>query len=391
MEIAIFDPRAGASGDMVLGCLLGVTDSDEIINRLTDFVNEVGEVELRFESQTKNEIMVNNLDVVVDEDTNLEFGEIRDLVNESGLSEDVKESSIGVFEVLRCAEKQVHGEDAGFHEVGQIDALVDVVGSAMAFEEIGAEKIYSTPINVGAGFVETQHGSLPVPAPATEEILKNSDLTWGGGPIGSELLTPTGAALLAYYVDESVRWFPMMRSKAVSRGAGSRELEIPNYLSLTIGEESKKFGSDEVVVIETNVDDVDGEVIGYLKQRLMKNNALDVSVVPVHMKKDRSGFLVKVLAKTRDVERLSETLVEELGTLGVRLIPNIHRLIAERDTVVVEVLGHSIEVKLGSLGDEVFDFSAEYDDCVVVATEEDVPLREVKKKAENLAKEELGE
>ncbi|PTD94531.1 nickel pincer cofactor biosynthesis protein LarC [archaeon SCG-AAA382B04] len=388
MNIAVFNPKSGASGDMVLGCLIGVVGEEKILDRLLGFVNQVANVEVEVEETKRNDITLTDLDVCVEEDASLGFSEIKQLINDSDLERDVKKQSIEVFEVLRDAEENIHGEEAKFHEVGRADALVDIVGSVLVFNELDVEKVYSTTINTGGGFVDTAHGSLPVPTPATEEILKNSNLNWRGGPVDSELLTPTGAALLSYFVDESVIYFPNIVSYEVSRACGDRELDLPNYLSLIIGEEKNRFNSDEICVIETNVDDVDGEIIGYLKERLMKKGALDVSVVSVDMKKNRSGYLVKVLSRDEDMEKLSEILVKELGTLGVRVIPNIHRFIAKRDKVTVKVFGHKIDVKIGYLGEgDIFDVSAEYKDCKTVAMEKNIPLKEVRKKAEQVARE----
>lgn len=392
MAVAVFNPKTGASGDMVLGCLLDFVDEEELLRELMDFVDPIADVDVEFSEKKVNDILLNNLDVSVNEDVELSFEEIKEFILDSDLDEEVKNSSIEVFKSLNDAEKAIHGDDASFHEVGEADALVDIIGSVLAFEEIDLGKVFSTPICVGGGFVETEHGFLPVPAPATEEILKNSDLIWKGGPVDDELLTPTGAALLSYFVDESVRAFPEIVSNEVSRASGDKSLEVANYLTLTLGEKRGLLDSDKVYVLETNVDDVDGESVGYLKEKLLDNDALDVSVIPLHMKKDRSGFLVQVLSKENNTEVLSRILVKELGTLGVRVFPGVHRYIANRKFVEVNYKGFSIRVKVGYLDNgEIIDLSAEYEDCRKVSISEDLSLKKVKRKAESLAEEIIGD
>ncbi len=391
--IAVFDPKTGAAGDMVLGCLLDVLeDHEKILSHLMEFIDELGDVEVVFTEETQEDLSLANLEVKTNKEIELGFEEIKRTIKKSNLNKKVKESSCDVFELIYEAEKSVHGEETHFHEVGRADALVDVVGSSLAFHELSPDKVYCTTIRVGGGFVETSHGSLKVPAPATEEILRNSDLSWRGGPVDFELLTPTGAALLSYFVDESVEFFPEITSRDVGRAKGSREIGLPNYLSVTVGEEKNRFERDVVYSLQTNVDDVDGEVIGYLKNKLMKNGALDVSVLPLHMKKDRSGYLINVLCKKDLVGKLSKLIIKELGTLGVRIFPYIHRLLAKRKNTTVSFLGHEVNVKIGLLGDgEVIDVSAEYEDCEKVAVTEDIPLKEVKERIEKLAREELIE
>jgi hypothetical protein len=306
-----------------------------------------------------------------------------------------------IMEILAEAEGRVHGvsgEEVRFHEIGALDALADIAGSAAAWESLKADRVVVLPISVGSGTVIAAHGRLPVPAPATLEVLSASGLLWRGGPVEGELLTPTGAAILAAFADEAAAEYPLIRAGASGYGAGSKDLAVPNLLRTVIGEPAapKRPGEshphpphDRVVQLETNVDDVTGEVLGGLLEILMEAGALDVTIVPALMKKGRPASLIQVLAKKEEAERLVRIVMKETGSLGVRVFPSLHRFVAEREEreVGFEIEGRpfTVRVKVSLLGGEVLQIKAEHDDCRRIASESGLPLREVARRAEEAA------
>jgi len=266
------------------------------------------------------------------------------------------------------------------------------------------DRVFSLPISSGGGTVSTSHGLLPVPAPATLEILRRFGLIWKGGPVDEEVLTPTGAAILANFVDEIVDRYPEMKAESVGYGAGKKDLEIPNVLRGVVGNLRVEKDADQsacshrhhdrVVQLETNVDDVTGEVLGNLLELLMEAGALDASIVPALMKKGRPGNVVKVIATAEKVETLAALIMKETGSLGLRVFPSLHRYIAQREerSVSVEIEGKSYEVsvKLSHLGGKVLSLKPEYEDCKKIAKDADLPLREVARKVEERAWKEIG-
>jgi uncharacterized protein (TIGR00299 family) protein len=429
MTTLAFDGRMGASGDMILGALLASgADPDALapVEHALDCTYEVG-------ATTKNAIAATNVAVRLDgesrdsdhdhshEDDHHSHGdghddhdhsheghdhphdhdaeghgptrtyeEVVEVVEEMGLPPEVESDAEAIFEILGEAEAAVHGVDLAethFHEVGADDAIADVAGACLLLADLDPDRVATTPVFAGGGTVEMHHGTYPVPAPAVVEIAGRADWTVVGGPIEAELLTPTGAAILAH-VAEGVETLPPMRVAASGYGAGSKDFpDRPNVLRAVVGEETGKLVREDVAVLETNVDDVSPEVLGGLQETLADAGARDVSIVPLTMKKSRPGHLVKVVARPEDAERVARRLAEETGTLGVRQAGATHRWIARRafETVAVEVGDEAFEVDVKVATDEdgtVIDASAEYDDAAAVARATDLPVREVVRRAE---------
>jgi hypothetical protein len=291
-------------------------------------------------------------------------------------------------------------EEARFHEVGALDALADIAGSCAALESLEIERVSSLPVSVGGGFVQSHHGMLPVPGPAALEVLRTFEIPWKAGPLDQELLTPTGAALLAVLVDEFISGCPIVIAKVVGYGAGGRELAVPNAIRGIIGEidsenRRSKGGhdccyGDRVVQLETNVDDVTGEVLGNLIEMLMEAGALDVSLMPAVMKKGRPGNVISVIARHEDHARLAEMIMRETGSLGLRVFPSIHRQVAEREIKEVEVQigkkAYRASVKVSRLEGRILNVKPEFEDCRRIAAETGLPLRTVMKKVEEEAR-----
>ncbi|MGB9902160.1 nickel pincer cofactor biosynthesis protein LarC [Methanothrix sp.] len=375
MRALLFDPYCGASGDMILGALMDLGADRESVRSAVESVGCGLEVkEIRFDH-------IRALRVKVLSDKSFRsLGEARDILRASTLSSQALERALRILEIMASAESRVHGidkEDARFHEMGSMDALADIAGSSAAMESLSLDRILSTAPSVGGGITDTSHGMLPVPAPATLEILRSHRIPWRGGPVPHELLTPTGAAILAASVDVFLEHHPEIVAERVGYGAGSREIGMPNLLRAILGEIPHQMRHDRVVQIETNVDDVTGEILGSLIDRLMKEGALDVTVVPAVMKKGRSGSVISIISREDDARKLSAVLMRETGSLGVRVFPALHRLIAERRTESVEVMGRSVPVKIGSIGEEIISVKPEHDICRRIAEELNIPVKDI--------------
>jgi uncharacterized protein (TIGR00299 family) protein len=302
---------------------------------------------------------------------------ILDIIGESTLSDRVKEQSGRTFRALAEAEAAVHGstvESVHFHEVGAVDAIVDVVGTAVCLERLGVERLGCSPLTVGTGWVTAAHGRLPVPVPATTMLIR-------GVPVrqvdtGCELLTPTGAALLVTLA-EGFGSLPEMLVESVGYGAGTRELaQQPNLLRLMVGETDEGRPRDEVVVLETNLDDASGEVLGHLSGLLMERGALDVFFVPIQMKKQRPGVLLTVLAVPEKAVELERLVFTHTGTFGLRWRRTTRHTLQREYRTVETDLG-PVRLKVGRLGEAVLTVAPEYEDCAQLAREYDVPLVQV--------------
>jgi uncharacterized protein (TIGR00299 family) protein len=319
------------------------------------------------------------------------YVECRDIVEGMDLPSSVESDAKAVFRLLGEAESRVHGkglEETTFHEVGADDAIADIVGAALLFEDLDPDRIVTTPLRAGGGEVSMSHGVYPVPTPAVAYVAEEADWELQGGPLETELLTPTGAAVLAHFA-EGVDSLPPMRVGTSGYGAGTKTFaEHPNVLRATIGDARGRLRHDEIRVLETTLDDATPETLGGLQARLGDVGARDVTILPATMKKSRPGHLVKVIVKPEDVQRVARVLAEETGTLGIRESPTGHRWIADRsfETVALDVEGERFEVTVKVASDdagEVYDVSAEYDDAAAVAEELGVSTREIIRRAES--------
>jgi len=379
MKAFLFDPYSGASGDMVLGSLLDLGADEKDAREAVESVGcrlELSRIERSHISALRA--------VIVSEERYESFEEAVSLIKASSLRGEALEKALRAVQILAEAESRVHGSTrrARFHEVGARDALADIAGSCAALQSLGVERVLSLPVSVGGGFVTASHGLLPVPGPTALEILRASAMPWRGGPVEVELLTPTGAALLASLTDEFLPHPPLSIVKGIGYGAGERELHQPNALRAMVVEiRGERMRADRVVQLETNVDDVTGEVLGNLIDLLMESGALDVSVIPVLMKKGRSGSAIRAIARQEDEESLSRLIMKETGSLGVRVFPLLHRYVAERETLEVEVAiegrTYRAAAKASWLDGEVLGYKPEYEDCRRIADETGLPLREV--------------
>lgn len=317
-----------------------------------------------------------------DHDHDRSYADIRALIETSALPARVKELSLAVFQKLAEAEARVHGttpEQVHFHEVGAADSILDIVGAAAGLEYFGVEKVYSSPLPLGSGTVDTRHGRLPVPAPATLELLTAAGAPVIPSPARCELVTPTGAALLAALAGFTQ---PAMRLVRTGTGAGRRDLEWPNVMRVLLGEADAAAGSH--VEIETNIDDMNPQVYGAVMARLFQAGALDVYLTPITMKKLRPAVRLSVIARREDEERLCALLLAETSTLGVRVTP-LRRHEACREMRTIDTPYGPVRVKLKLLEGRPVQAAPEYDDCARIAEEHRLPVLQVLREVEALA------
>lgn len=303
------------------------------------------------------------------------------LIEAAGLSPRVAERASNIFRRLGEAEARMHNvpiDKVHFHEVGAVDAIVDIVGAVAGFEQLGVEEFACSALNIGGGRVETQHGALPVPAPATAELLRGAP-TYSTG-IQHELVTPTGAAIVTTLAGKFGAQ-PAMTAEAIGYGAGTANLaEQPNVLRLFVGESALKEGSEPqdetITVLEANLDDLSPQVYGYFAERALEAGALDVFSTPAQMKKNRPGQLVTVLCNPAKANRLRELIFRETTTLGVRQ-STVQRCTLQRETLLVETPLGSIRMKVARSNGHILNVAPEYEDCRKIASERGLPLKQV--------------
>jgi uncharacterized protein (TIGR00299 family) protein len=324
------------------------------------------------------------------------LAEIRDIIGKAGISDRAKRTAVAIFEALGAAEARIHAtsiEEVHFHEVGAVDAMVDIVCAAVGAEALGVDKIICSPLNVGGGMVKCAHGTFPVPAPATVELLRDAPVYSSG--LQAELVTPTGAAIVKILAS-GFATFPEMRIEKSGYGAGSREFPgHPNVVRLTIGEAAStlasKTASETITVLEANLDDLNPQVFGYVMDRLLEEGALDAFAMPVQMKKNRPGTLLTVLCKPEDAGKLTQLIFTETTTLGVRRRDEIRQTLARRWENVCTQWGE-VRIKIASMNGTVTNYAPEYEDCRRIAAEQHVPLKSVMQEAarEYLSREHPG-
>jgi uncharacterized protein (TIGR00299 family) protein len=313
------------------------------------------------------------------------LSEIRRIISAASISETAKKTAIAVFEALGRAEAKIHDtsiESVHFHEVGAVDAMVDIICAAVGAEALGVDEIICSRLNVGGGMVKCAHGTFPVPAPATVELLANAPVYSSG--LEAELVTPTCAAIVKTLASRFAA-FPEMKIEKSGYGAGSRDFPgHPNVVRLTIGEAAStlvaKTASETITVLEANLDDLNPQVFGYVIDRLLEEGALDVFGVPVQMKKNRPGTLLTVLCKPEDASKLAQLIFTETTTLGVRRRDEIRQTLARRWENVRTSWGE-VRIKIASMNGTVTNYAPEYEDCRRIAAEHHVPLKTVMQEA----------
>lgn len=383
MKTAYFDAFAGASGDMILGALVDAGLSlDHLRTELSRL--ELSGYELQSRQVVKGGLGGTQVLVrVLTPQPPRHLAEIQALITNSSLAQPVKDKSLAIFNRLAAAEAKVHRttvEAIHFHEVGAADAIVDIVGAVLGLEALGVEKVYCSPFQVGSGTVKCAHGLLPVPAPATMELVRGAPVYATGVP--GELLTPTGAAILTTLA-EGFGPLPTMTVEAVGYGAGSLDLPLPNLLRVIIGREpwtSRGQLTETVAVLETNIDDMNPQLYEHLSQRLLELGALEVFLTPVQMKKGRPGVLLTLICPPDLVETCAACLWRETTTIGLRWRLE-HRLKLDREIKTVATRFGPLRVKIAYLEGRPHRITPEYEDCKQIALAQGIPLLQVLEEA----------
>jgi hypothetical protein len=376
MKIAYADCFSGVSGDMFLAALLDAGLPLIVLQQNIDLLNLPEKVDLKLTETHKGALRAANLEVVVPHSHNhRHLSDILEIINSSSLSEKVKLTASKIFRLLAEAESRVHGEPVEhvhFHEVGALDSIVDIVGAAIGLDYLGIEQLYASPLPYGSGTINSDHGLLPLPAPATLEVLRliNAPLTPSSADV--ELVTPTGAAILGSMATFSR---PNLVMTHIGIGAGKRDLAWPNILRLMIGTIPEADHS-EMVQLETNIDDMNPQFFGYLMDKLFASGARDVFMTPIYMKKNRPGILLGVIAFRKDEAALAELLLRETTTLGLRVQP-IGRYEASREFRQLDTRFGKVTIKAKILDGKVIHATPEYDDCVRLAKENQTSLLEI--------------
>ncbi|MGZ7095729.1 MAG: nickel pincer cofactor biosynthesis protein LarC [Methanobacterium sp.] len=395
----ILDPQnSGISGNMVVGSFVDIgADKSDVIDVMEHYGSFFGDIKVKIDKVKKSGISASYVQVHSIDEGNIKFKELLqklDNIKHKKVNDNILKFTKSVFRTLAEAEAKIHGTSLGnvhFHEVGTADAVADIIGSAYCFYDLGfnREKIYGMPVALGGGRIKSKHGNLSVPAPATLEILKNVPVF--GGPEEYELTTPTGAALYVNMVDETCNFYPLISSKKIGYGAGKLNLKYPNVLRVIWGH--LETPTDNVSILETNIDNITAEVIGHTFHKLQDAGALDVTVIPLIMKKNRPGHLLRVITKPENCDNVAEAIIRETGTLGVRILPYVHRNIVNREIKPIKIninkADYKINIKIGKIGEDIINYSPEYEDAKRIAEETGIPLKDVMKRANETFKEML--
>ena len=384
-RIAYFDCASGISGDMMLGALI---DAGADLNQLNAAVGSLGLPGCRVVAKEVKKRGFRAVQIIVEyeaETKHRRLSEILEMIDAGRLSDRQKGLARRIFNRLAEAEAKVHGtsiEKVHFHEVGAADSIADVVGTAVGWDLLGIERGVASPIPVGTGKIKIAHGTCSIPGPATAELLRGIPLAESSVPF--ELTTPTGAAIVATLAD-SFGPMPPMTIEQIGCGSGERDLQQqPNLLRLLVGREAKPsgvHGGEEACILETNLDDISGEMIGYCTMRLWEAGALDVFTTAIGMKKNRPGVKLSVLCRTEDVESIETILFTETTTLGVRRYA-VRRHVLSRQPHSVKTQWGQVDGKIGWLRTDCPRFAPEFESCRRIAAEQNVPLRAVYEAAE---------
>ena len=384
MRQAYLDGSSGISGDMFLGAMLDAGfDAKQLLDELKKL--SLGFFKLKRTRATRGGITGTRFEVEVTGDhPHRHLKDIIAIIEPATISDSTKQNALKIFRRLAEAEGKIHGkppEEIHFHEVGAMDAIIDIVGACVGMEALGISELVCSPLNVGSGHVEAAHGSLPVPAPATAELLQGIPVYSSG--VEGELVTPTGAAIVSTLA-KSFGPLPPFKIERIGYGAGSKEFpQHPNVARLFLGERLEAVkaqagapGDDLVSLIEANVDDMNPQLFGYLVDQALAAGALDVTCASVQMKKNRPGLQLTVLTTPDKADALAQLVFEQTTTIGVRIY-EARRKVLEREHVEVETPYGKVRVKVAKREGKVLNAAPEFEDCQKLASEKNVPLKEV--------------
>ena len=398
MKILYYDCFSGISGDMNLGALvdLGV-DGEYLAGELLKLQLDA-EYQITIKKDTKKGISGTKVDVILTrqghnhehEHHHRNLQDIKNIINGSSLSDTVKKSSLDMFMRIAQAEAKVHGksiDEVHFHEVGAIDSIVDLVGAAIALDYLKVDKIMASPVQVGGGFVKCAHGLIPVPAPATVEILKGIPLQSGKVPF--ETTTPTGAAILAANVEEFTNQMAFSVEK-IGYGLGTRDLEIPNVLRVYLGRTEASEATEEQYLLETNIDDMNPELYSYVEERLFENGALDVYKTPIIMKKGRPAIKLSILVNKKREKEILDIIFRETTSIGIRKV-KVEKMMLYRNFSTIETPYGPVTIKKSCYAGEEIKYKAEYEDCKKIAKANNIPMTKVYREVDKAMEKMLSE
>jgi hypothetical protein len=377
MKIAYFDCFSGASGDMILGSMFDAGLSPRLFKEELKKLRITG-IRLKIKKVLRGGISATQVVVEGRGETrsHRNLKEMVRIIDRSQLETDVKEKSKDIFKRIASVEAEIHQkpmEEIHFHEIGGLDSLVDIVGAVWGLRQMGIDELYVSKVNVGTGFVKSEHGTLPVPAPATLSLMKGKPIYSSG--VEKELLTPTGAALLTS-IGSQFGKMPSMKVERIGYGAGRDDLLHPNLLRLIIGTPAVTSGMEKVSVIETNIDDMNPQFYDYVMERLLGMEVLEVFLTPLLMKKNRPGTLLTVICSPGKIPSVIEFLLSETTTLGLRWHEE-ERDRADREILTLQTKYGKIRFKLARWEGRLVNLSPEYEDCKRLALKKRTPLKDV--------------
>lgn len=384
MKTLYFDCSSGISGNMVLGALIEILGDENYLLKELKKLNIDG-YKIEISKKIKNGITGTYVDVILEhkhehthhhhEHRNLY--DVEKIIDDSLLNSKVKELAKKIFIRVAKAESKVHNkpiEEVHFHEVGAIDSIIDIVGTAILINKINPDKIISSIVNDGYGFIECAHGTIAVPVPATSEIFADSKAKSRQIDIDTELVTPTGAAIITELGEEFMN-LPVMEIEKIGWGAGYKDLKIPNVLKVYYGEIENN--EKDIVIMETNIDDTAGEILGFVSEKLFENGALDVFYTPIYMKKNRPAYRLTVCSRKADINILQNIIFKETTTIGIRYRYE-YRTELKREIIEIDTKYGKIKAKKVTNNNEEYIYP-EYESIKKVAEENDIPLKEMYK------------
>ncbi len=386
-KTAYFECFSGASGDMLLGALWGAVENKKYLHAELDKIKDVKNhfsVELRLVKRLGMTANFADVKVLKEDHHHRTYKDIKNIINASEINLDAKELALKIFHNLALAEAKVHGcgiDEVHFHEVGAVDSIIDIVGFSVLFSALDIEKTIVSPVNTGCGLIKCDHGTMPVPAPATLELLNMFKWPVKNIPtVETELLTPTGAAILGTIADEFGYVENLENIEIISCGAGSKDLkEISNVVRFTLANDiNNSVNNKYVYIIQCNVDDMSPETYGYIFDKLFETGALDVYLTPVIMKKNRPGNILNVMCNENKIPEIEQVIFDETTTFGIRRYKTERTVLStEFKTIELSGLG-KVKIKIGKdTNGKIVKIKPEYEDCLKIAQDYNIPLRDV--------------
>lgn len=373
MKTAYFDCFSGVSGDKILGALI---DLGIDINELTEELNKLNLENFSLSEKKVLKKSISALQIKVKYSSNITRGlkDIVKIINSSNLNDSIKKKSLKIFQLIAEAEAKIHNKNINqihFHEVGAVDSIIDIVGSIICLDILKFDRIYSSKISVGKGLIKCQHGLLPVPAPATLEILKDIPVLFTN--INTEISTPTGVAIMKEIVDKFTDVFDLNIIKT-GYGSGEKDLEIPNILRVITGITKEIYEKDICYLLETNIDDLNPEIFPYINKKLYEAGAIEVYLTPLIMKNSRPGNKLSVIAYKENLDKIYSVIFQETSSIGLR-ISELKRKKLKREIKKIKTKYGFISIKESTVDNKVINYKPEHKDCVKISEKNNIPLK----------------